>query len=225
MELSPPRARPWLEAARLARGIARLPSFALQARDLPRGRGQSVLVIPGFLTGDGATIGLRSFLSYLGYRPHGWGLGLNRGNVGKLLPRVVERVEEVATGEPVALIGWSLGGVLAREATRESPELVDRIVTLGTPVVGGPKYTLAAKRYRQQGIDVDAIEQQVAERNQEPLPVPITAIYSRSDAVVAWRACLDPNPDNEVAHVEVRAGHAELGFSRDAYRAIAHALG
>lgn len=106
----------------------------------PRGNGEPVLVLPGFGTGDASTVGLRSFLGLLGYRARGWELGINRGNVAALLPQVIERVARAAdrAGAKVRLVGWSLGGTLAREAARERPDLVERVVTLGTPAIGGP---------------------------------------------------------------------------------------
>jgi pimeloyl-ACP methyl ester carboxylesterase len=109
-------------------------------------------VLPGFGAGDGSTLVLRRYLRFLGYSVRGWSLGVNAGDVRALMPRVLERVERLAerVREPVALVGWSLGGVLAREVARESPGLVRRVITLGSPIVGGPKYTAAARFYRLQ---------------------------------------------------------------------------
>ena len=168
---------------------------------------------------------LRAYLALLGYRPVGWGLGRNGGDVPELLPRVVDRMEDLAqaSGEPIRLVGWSLGGVLAREAARDRPNSARRVVTLGSPVVGGPKYTAVAEAYRRQGIDLDAIEAEVAERNRQPLEVPVTALYSRRDAVVAWRACIDRDAPN-VEHVEVAATHLGLGFSAEVFEIIADRL-
>jgi pimeloyl-ACP methyl ester carboxylesterase len=152
-------------------------------------------------------------------------LGANNGDVPALIPRVAELIEEqaTATGQRVRLVGWSLGGYLAREAARESPQSVERIVTLGTPVVGGPKYTTAGRYYAQRGYDLDAIEAAVAARNRVPLRVPVTAIYTRSDGVVAWEACIDHHSPS-VDHVEVHTTHVGLGLSPDVYRIIATRL-
>jgi pimeloyl-ACP methyl ester carboxylesterase len=185
-----------------------------------------VIVLPGFGAGDGSTAALRSYLRVQGHRASGWRLGTNRGDVAKLLPRVTERVERVArsAGGPVALVGWSLGGVLARETARDRPDLVSRVITLGSPVIGGPKYTAVAAFYRSQGIDLDAIEAEVAARDATPIRTPITAIYSRSDGVVSWRACIDGrNP--AVEHVEVMTSHLGLGFSPEVYAIVAARLG
>lgn len=211
-----------------ARSLLELPRLLLRAPELlrqPRGRGGRVLVLPGYGAGDASTGVLRAYLAWLGHRPHGWGLGSRREDVPQLLPRVVARLESLARAEggPIALIGWSRGGVLAREAARERPAAARRVITLGTPVIGGPKYTAVAVAYRRRGIDLDAIEAQVAARNREPLPVPVTAIYSRSDGVVAWRACIDPVEDR-TEHVEVDTTHVGLGFSPEVFAIIAQRL-
>ncbi len=188
----------------------------------PRGRGETVLVLPGFGTGDASTAVLRAYLNLLGYAAQGWGLGTNRGDVAALLPRVIERATRAASRAEgkVRLVGWSLGGTLAREAARERPDLVERVITLGTPAVGGPKYTAVGAVYRRQGYDLDAIEAAVAARERVPIGVPLTAIYSRGDGVVAWQACIDRHTPG-VEHVEVRGTHTGLGFNPDVYRIVA----
>jgi pimeloyl-ACP methyl ester carboxylesterase len=214
----------------LAEGLAVLegPRLLWQApalARLPRGDGGPVLVLPGFGASDGSTALLRAYLGWLGYEARGWGMGVNRGQVPKLVPLVVELLARThgAAQRRVRLIGWSLGGVLAREAARERPELVERVVTFGTPVVGGPKYTAVAATYRRQGHDLDAIEAAAAARDKVPLRVPVTAIYSRADGVVAWRACIDPT-NRGVEHVEVGGTHVGLGFNPDVYRIVAERL-
>lgn len=192
---------------------------------MPRGQGAPALVLPGFGAGDTSTVLLRAYLELLRYRVRGWGLGVNRGNVTRLIPRVVEIVERMADdgSQSVRLVGWSLGGVLAREAARERPAAVARVVTLGTPVVGGPKYTAVAGLYEERGYDLDALEVEVAERERVPINVPVTAIYSRRDRVVSWQACIDrSNPD--VEHVEVRSTHLGLGVDPEVFRIVADRL-
>ncbi len=185
-----------------------------------------VLVIPGYLTGDAATLVMRTALRALGHRVYGWGLGINRGDVRPAVIAMMDRLEHLAAreGEPVHVIGWSLGGVIAREAARERPGAVAQVITMGTPVVGGPKYTAAARNYAARGHDLDQIEARAARRNARPLRVPVLALYSKVDAVVAWQACLDPHAPNAVEHVEVRAGHAEMGFSREVLKLLAARL-
>ncbi len=214
--------------AREAQALAELPRLLWRSAALarePRGDGRPVLVLPGFGTGDESTLILRAYLRWIGYRVAGGSRGRNDGNVPDLIPRVTRRVAREAdlAGAPVRLVGWSLGGYLAREAARELPESVVRVVTLGTPVVGGPKYTAAAPYYARLGFDLDEIEAEVERRTARPLRVPVTAIYTRNDGVVAWQACIDRR-DPGVEHVEVASTHVGLGFSPDVYRVVARRL-
>ena len=143
-----------------------------------------------------------------------------------LIPKVVSRTESLQQryGQSVSLVGWSLGGVLAREVARERPELVKNVVTLGSPVIGGPKYTRAAAFYeRVLGEDLDAIEQAVEERNSIPISVPLTAIYSRRDAVVNWEACID-HYNAHCEHIEVDASHLALGFDPRVLQLVSRAV-
>ena len=205
----------------IALSAARLPGLASQ----PRGAGDPVVVLPGFSAGDASTAPLRLFLGLLGHDVRGWGLGTNGGDVPALLPRVIAETERcaVATGARVRLVGWSLGGYLAREVARERPDLVERVVTLGSPIVGGPKYTAAARAYQRLGVDLDALEAEIAAREATPLQTPVTAIYSKRDGVVAWQACIDRHNAN-VEHIEVSCSHVGLGFHADVYALIAQRL-
>jgi len=222
-----PRPPPPLRLLGEARAVFELPRLLMSAPSLasaPRGHGEHVLVLPGYGASDVSTRVLRAFLRRLGYRPHAWELGRNTGHVGALLPRVIARVEGIANRDaPIFLVGWSLGGYLAREVARERPDLVRSVVTLGSPVVGGPKYTAVASSYRQRGVDLDAIEAVVEARYAKTLRTPVTAIYSKADGIVDWRACIDRRSPN-VRHVEVSATHLGLGFSPDVYRIVAESL-
>lgn len=188
---------------------------------------QAVLVLPGMLTGDGSTAAMRHYLRRRGHRVFGWGLGVNGGDLHKLVPRVRRRLAELfeKLGERVHLVGWSLGGLLAREAIRLDGSKVASLVTLGTPLTGGPKYTIAARWYRHaRGLNLAHVEQEVAKKLMERLPVPVSVLYSKRDAVVAWRACLDPNPNNDVEHFEIDATHAGMGFDRRVLRLVAERI-
>jgi len=205
----------------LPRLLVRFPALARQ----PRGKGEPVMVLPGYGAGDASTVVLRSYLRFLGYDARGWIIGRNSGDVPALFPRVLNGLESLAreSGKPVRLIGWSLGGYLAREAARERPDIAHQVITLGSPVVGGPKYTLVADAYRRRGIDLDEIERQVASRNAVPLSTPVVAIYSRNDGVVAWQACIDRHGER-VEHVEVGTTHLGLGFAPEVYAIVAQRL-
>jgi pimeloyl-ACP methyl ester carboxylesterase len=208
-----------LEPVRLA---SRLPRLARH----PRGEGRPLLVLPGFGASDQSTWILRQYLAWLGYVVDGWGLGRNTGRVPQLIPRIIDRLENISQhhGDRVGLVGWSLGGYLAREAARERPDLVSRVVTLGSPVVGGPKYTLASRHYKRNGFDLDEIEASVAARDEVPLETPVTAIFSKRDGIVAWQACID-RINTSTEHVEVRATHIGLGMNPDVFAIVADRLG
>lgn len=220
----PPRAG----LLREARGLLELPRLLLRARTLarqPRGHGEPVLVLPGYGVGDISTALLQGYLRLLGYRVRGLGRHGNSDEAPELLSRVLKRLVSFSrkARQEVRIVGWSFGGYLAREAARERPDLVRQVITLGTPVVGGPKYTVIAHSFRRRGIDIDAIEAQIQLRNRVSLITPVTAIYSRFDRVVAWRACID-NDCSNVEHVEVGTTHLGLGFCPEVYRIIAERL-
>jgi pimeloyl-ACP methyl ester carboxylesterase len=175
---------------------------------------RTVILLPGFGAGPRSMRVMESFLRRRGHRVRDWGLGLNNGDAKRLRVKLQPVVEEsIAThGEPVVLVGWSLGGYIAREYAREHPKGVRKIVTLGSPVIGGPRYTATAERYRSKGHDLDEIERAIKDRYATPLRVPVTAIYSKRDGIVSWRACIDQWSPN-VRHVEVSETHIGLGYA------------
>ena len=205
-----------------------LPSLLLHAPDLltqVRGKGERVLVFPGFGAGDLSTLVLRQYLAYLGYNSAGWQQGINTGDVMAMIRTLTDAVRKQVqdTSAPVILVGWSLGGYLAREVARELPDHVSQVLTMGSPIIGGPKYTRVAALFKDNGVSLDMIEQAIAARDTQLLQLPITNIYSKNDGVVAWEACIDhKSPD--VEHFEVRSSHLGLGISADVFRIIARQL-
>jgi pimeloyl-ACP methyl ester carboxylesterase len=139
-----------------------------------------------------------------------------------MLTRQIERFAEESS-DRVRLVGWSLGGYLAREAARDRPDLVEKVITLGTPVVGGPKYTASARILRRNGYDIEAMAAEVRQRQQTPMQVPTAAVFSRVDGVVAWEACID-HENQKVKHFEVVSSHLGLIFNPDVYRLVAELL-
>ena len=210
-----------LSGIEMARLLASSPSLARQAR----GDGDPVLVLPGLGTSNLSTGALRAYLSWLGYSVQGWQQGRNEGDVATLLPMVREEVRDMYQrhGNSVHIVGWSLGGVLAREVAREDPDHVRQVITMGSPLAGGPKYTSFARLYEARGADLEALEQVIAERESRPIRVPVTSIYSRRDGIVAWQASIDrhtPEADN----VEVRTTHLGFGISPDVFKLLAAKL-
>ena len=186
-----------------------------------------MLFMPGFTASDTSTRSLRRYFKLLGYDARGWGLGRNSGDVARLAPQVAEIVAKMsaASGSKVSLVGWSMGGVIAREVALHHPDLIRRVITMGSPITGGPKYTAFADQLASGGVDLDAIEAHIhnRQRTSPQLKVPVTAIFSRRDGVVAWQACID-QINQSVEHVEVTSSHLGLGFDPRVYRLIARRL-
>ncbi len=184
----------------------------------PRGDGHPVLVLPGFVTTDQSTGVLRSYLDSLGYDAHPWELGRNLGPkaIGDEAEHLIARLEAVhaLTGRTVSLVGWSLGGVMARIVARARPDLVRQIVTLGSPIAGSPRSTNVWRAYQHlTGHKIDGPQTvRMLAGAETPPPVPSTAIYSREDGIVAWQSCLEPeSPTTD--NVRVYGSHCGLGVN------------
>lgn len=165
---------------------------------------------------------LRRYLAAIGHEPFDWGLGRNDSrHFEAFQENLIAKVAQLRDrhGDTIDLIGWSLGGMLARATARAAPDTVRRVITYGTPVVGGPRYTVMAGSFDQS--DIAEIERRIAERRQShPLTAPVTAIYSRNDGVVAWKACIDPD-DRNIEHVEVTSSHFGMNLDPDVWAIIA----
>jgi len=190
----------------------------------PRGDGHPVLVVPGLAASDLSTRPLRRYLRDQGWTPHGWELGPNHGPRAGVERRMQERLAEVYRqhGRKVSVIGWSLGGIFARELARRAPEHVRGVVTLGSPFAGEPKASHAWRLYeaasRQRVEDYPG-----RERLKTPPPVPSTAIYSRTDGIVAWQGCLERETATS-ENIEIEGSHCGLGHHPAALWAIADRL-
>ncbi len=185
----------------------------------PSGTGAAVITYPGIRTTDAALLPLRGFLRSKNHRPRGWGLGVNAGDptdaIARSLPILQETFEE--SGRRVNLIGWSLGGVVARELARDHPELVGRIVTLGTPL-HGPRFTASESRYADDYLAT--IDDMIKLRAQRPIRRPILSLFSPNDGVVDWRACVDrDNP--AVTNTRVTSSHIGMLVDPAVWRRIA----
>jgi dienelactone hydrolase len=193
----------------------------------PHGAERHVIVYPGLAAGDVSTQPLRAFLKDLGYHVHGWYQGMNRGPGRGVLDRLKEQLTAVHkdSGAPVSLIGWSLGGVYARELAKELPRSVCNVITLGTPFAQSPRATNAWRVYEMLSQDrlPDAMMQL---KLAEAPPVPTTSIYSKSDGVVAWAASIQKASKTNVRteNVEVFASHIGIGVNPAAWYVIADRL-
>ncbi len=184
--------------------------------------GPPLLVIPGFLASDRSTLGLQRALAAAGYRTTGWGLGINRGARRDTLERIAAQVERHGRGRRVMIVGWSLGGVFAREVAKQRPDLVEKVVTLGSPFSGDPHANNAWRLYELiagHKVDSPPID---ARPGQKP-PVPTLALWSRRDGVVA-PACARGRDDESDRRVEVDCSHMGFGVSSRAYPQIVKAI-
>jgi pimeloyl-ACP methyl ester carboxylesterase len=184
-----------------------------------------VVDIPGWKAPELSGAPLRAYLRRLGYDARGWGFGTNTGDPRRDVDRLARRVLELvdAGGSPVSLVGWSLGGVIAREVARLHPEAVRRVITYGTPVVGGPRFTAVARAYAP---EAGAAGRVVVERLHaaQPIQVPLTVVFTRRDGIVAWEACID-HDSPYAEHVEVSSTHIGMGVDPDVWRLVADRLG
>ena len=192
----------------------------------PPGDGHAVLVLPGLMTSDSSTIPLRTFLESRGYAVEGWGQGVNCGPRPGIEDGMLKSLLELRarSGRKVSVIGWSLGGVFARELAKRAPDAVRQVITLGSPFAGDPRATNAWQIFEKvSGQTVPPPGSPLIDQLRKPPPVPCTAIYSRSDGICAWRACREiagPLADN----IEVEGSHCGLGHNPAAVYAIADRL-
>ena len=189
------------------------------AEKVPHGQGEPTLVIPGLGTTGLSTTTLRKFLRSAGYRVYDWGLGRNigpRGGIDTWLARLQARLEEISGkngGARVHLVGWSLGGIYARELAKRCPGLVRQVVTLGSPLSGDPEATNGKLLYRLLAGGSAADDEALLARVRVPPRVRCTSLYSKLDGVVSWRSSAFPlRPAHRAFEVE---GVSHLGLVSD----------
>jgi hypothetical protein len=192
----------------------------------PRGDGHPVLTLPGFLATDLSMAPMRRYLVELGYEPHAWRMGRNVGGVARLRAALRDRLAEIyeTSGRKVSIVGWSLGGVYARDLALHAPGKVRCVVTLGSPFANDIRATNATSLYEALTGEVVDENPGLREALAGDLPVPTTSIYSRFDGVVNWQTCL-LRPSDTAENIEVYlASHIGLGVNPAALWAVADRL-
>ena len=195
----------------------------------PASDGHSVIVFPGLAANDASTVPLRKYLQSLGYAVTGWEQGNNFGPRAGVLDAIKDLVRQAhaQSGRKVSLVGWSLGGVYAREIAKQLPDLVRCVITLGTPFSGGPRSTNAWRLY--EVVSGRKIERETHnfELSKAP-PVPTSSIYSKSDGIVAWQGSIQSAErglgHKQVENIEVLASHFGIGLNPSAWWAVADRL-
>lgn len=179
------------------------------------GDGHPVLILPGFMATDMSTVPLRSFVDKLGYTVYGWGEGRNFGHK-EYEDLLIEKVHQLHKKHKmkISVIGWSLGGVYARELAKKMPHLVRQVITLGSPFKGVMKANNATWMYEilTRNNVTESVQQEFLDELPNPAPVPTTAIYSKQDGVVPWEMCMEE--ENAIhQNIEVRGSHLGLGVN------------
>lgn len=219
----------FLELPRAMLELSALSATAPLLSLAPHGDGHTVLVLPGFTASDRSTALLRRYLKRLGYDAQGWELGRNLGpksigHEGEVLAELVARMHR-GSGAKISLIGQSLGGVMAREVAREFPDVVRQVITLGSPFGGNPRSNNVWRIYERltgDSLRRGDIEARVARARVAP-PVPTTAIFSKTDGIVAWESCVEIAGDR-IDNIEIQGSHCGMSVHPAALYAIADRL-
>ena len=217
-----------VSAVTLAREMAALAQATLIPPPFPedaaRGNGQPVIVIPGFLAPDMSTARLRAFLERQNFRPYSWACGFNIGPMPHVVREVERQVRDLAdaAGRAVTLVGVSLGGTTAREIAKSCPGSIARVITLVSPI-HLPVVTPLAPLAEAASLLWDMTALESLQAIAEPPPVPLTAVVSREDGIIDWRASVPP-PSETVEVVELAAPHMSICTNPDVQRIVAERL-
>ena len=189
----------------------------------PRGPadGPPVLVIPGFIADDRTTMELRRVLGEAGFRAYPWDCGWNLGARPDTIKRLEARLDAISPDKPVLVVGWSLGGVYARELARAHPDRVRAVVTLGSPFSGDPHQNNVWRLY--EWVAGHKVDQPPIDRITAKPPVPSLAIWSRNDGIISVRAARGLAHESDRS-VELDCNHMAFGVSRKAARRVVHEI-
>jgi pimeloyl-ACP methyl ester carboxylesterase len=228
-------ARIWLEQRWPLERAALVADPVWWGKGVPRGNGERVLLIPGLFAGDWSLLTLGRWLERIGYRPISAGIQMNSDCAGATVDRLAKRLrEQVPPGGRIALVGQSRGGLLARALAIRERERVAGLITLGSPMCDewalNPLVGTAIQRVARSRIphtftracaEGECCRRYLEERSARvPAGIGFVSLYTRSDGIVDWRSCLDPQAEA----VEVEGSHAGMGASAPAYRTIGRAL-
>lgn len=198
---------------------------------LPKGDGHAVMVLPGFMASNSSTVPMRNVLKRIGYDAHGWDSGRNIKVDNALIRRLESQLARLndASGRKVSLVGWSLGGVLARELAKLHPEKVRLVISLGSPISDDRGHTNAARLFEMlNGKEPEPMKGGRFRGLDEAPPVPTTSIFTKTDGIVHWRGSVQ-HPHKAAAeqpteNIQVHASHCGLGVNPSVMVAIADRL-
>ncbi len=223
----------FLALAEPGRALAEMAAFyALRPalRALPKGDGHGVLVLPGFMASDGSTRPMRSLLTGLGYDVAGWKLGRNVRVDNARIEAMMGCVDALSdsSGGKISIVGWSLGGVFARELAKIAPDKVRQVISLGSPISDDRNYTNARRLFEfLNGEKPEPMRDGQFEGLHKSPPVPTTSILTKTDGVIAWRGSVqhpDAKHNPHTENIEVVASHCGLGVNPTVMMAVADRL-
>lgn len=197
--------------------------------ELPAGDGHPVVIFPGLAADRHSTGPLKDFCEELGYAAYDWGRGFNtgpQGNVDAWLDELAQHVLELtgAHRQAASLIGWSLGGIYAREIAKKLRSQVRQVITIGTPFAGSAAQTNVSWIYRLINGEMPRLDEALMARLRTAPAVPTTSIFSRSDGVVAWQACIQGGNARHTENIEVDGSHCGLGWNSQVFSIVADRL-
>jgi pimeloyl-ACP methyl ester carboxylesterase len=194
---------------------------------LPKGDGHAVKVLPGFMASNSSTVPMRRLLKGLGYDAHGWDSGRNVRVDNALITRLEAQLKQLndASGRKVSLVGWSLGGVLARELAKLHPDRVRLVISLGSPISDDRNHTNASRLFELlNGKEPEPMRGGRFRGLGEAPPVPTTSILTKTDGIVHWRGSVQKPTRTPSENIEVHASHCGLGVNPSVMIAIADRL-
>jgi pimeloyl-ACP methyl ester carboxylesterase len=201
----------------------------MDTASFPAGDGHPVIIFPGLVSDQNSTAPLKEFCRKLGYTALDWGQGVNtgpQGNLDEWIDELASQMRELTSAhrKRMSLIGWSLGGIYAREVAKKLPGRVRHVITLGTPFGGVAGRNDLGWIHGSGAAQTPDITRDLMARLSTAPEVPTTSIYSRSDGVVDWQACLHDGKQGQTEDIEVDSSHFGLGWNPEVLSIIADRL-